>query len=118
MLECQNCFKSVNINSTTCDHCGYHLPKNKKSVPKYDESKNRIFNLPVDKSIVTTKEWLLLFLILCIPFINLFIIYKYGFREKQESNIKYFLRAIGIILLIILGFNLIKLFFNIIESLL
>lgn len=106
MLECPNCFAEVKIGSSTCDVYGFLLPKNQKVFRKAVENKDSFFSLPDSESIITTKEWIFFILILCIPFLNIYFLYKYGFKDSQESSIRNFSRAIFFLILIYLGFHL------------
>ncbi len=116
MFECPNCFKEVKENYNTCNYCSYHLPKNKKLRTKpldLRESKGtKVFN----KDIVSTKDWLFLFLLLCIPVLNLFLLYSYGIKDKVESSKRNFCRAIIFLILLYAGFGILGIIINFIKG--
>lgn len=113
MIECPGCYKAVENDISTCNYCGYSLSRNRKTINAVKPQKGLKIGF-LEKDILTPLEWILFIFLLGIPLLNIFILYFYGFKERKESNISNFCRAITYLIAVYLCLYMVNIIFELI----
>ncbi|QEN03570.1 hypothetical protein EW093_02270 [Thiospirochaeta perfilievii] len=88
MIKCKFCSQMTDYNKPICENCGLLLNVD------LNDQKSSFFTKILYKKIISDAEWLKFFLILLIPLFNIYIVFKYGYFIKNESNITNFCKAL------------------------
>lgn len=106
MTECEKC-KTINIDgSSRCENCGYLI-----NIPVNRHKEVGLFERVQNSGLISEGDWSSFLLLLLIPFFNVYLVIRFGFFSKNESNIRNFCRALtGVVLGVILARFIIELF--------
>ncbi len=88
---CEKCGCKIDIEKSVCENCGFLVNIKLKDQPKV--SFIRIINSS-DK--ISPKEWARILWYLLIPLVNIYIILKYGYLNKNNSALSFFLKGFSV----------------------
>ena len=108
-MNCPKCGSSNPAGSAFCVNCGTALPQGQQAPPQPAPTPI-VQNITYQRSeTVTMGEWFVMFLLLCIPIVNIVMLFVWAFGSDTKPSkanlckLQLLIAAIGIGLAIIIG---------------
>ena len=106
--QCTHCGAFVEKGSHFCTSCGH--PLSWEGILDESDDASKKSNLQQSTDPLSFRDYLIMLLLLCIPVVNIVLLFYWGFSAKQNVNKRNFSRAYLVVLAICLVISLILCF--------
>ena len=116
IISCHNCGNSISSEASTCIHCNKPVSKKQEATivnqptPSYPYPSN----LNTEVQIPSVGDWLIIFLLLLIPLVNIILLLVWAFSSDTNPVKANFSKAALLWIIILMGISI--LFFGAIFS--
>ncbi|MDD4188830.1 MAG: zinc ribbon domain-containing protein [Eubacteriales bacterium] len=95
-MFCENCGKQVPQGSLFCDGCGAKMDVQQQNVqqPVYTAPQQYRPQPQYGAPVMTVGQYIIMFLLLAVPLLNIFLIFKWSFGRDVNPNKKNLARTI------------------------